>query len=95
MVALLLALSAVPAAQAAPWQRVTTPDGDSTDQVAHLRTRDGALHLAWSHPTGPNTEDLDRKGRVTLTIRSHRAVTVKASRDAYTGAKRKLKVRGG
>ena len=58
MVAVLLAMSAAPAAQAAPWQRVTTPDGASVDQVAHTRTRDGALHLAWHHPTGPNTEDL-------------------------------------
>jgi hypothetical protein len=45
-------------AQAAPWKRVTTPDGSSTDQVGLARTADGVLHVAWHHPTGPNTEDL-------------------------------------
>jgi hypothetical protein len=56
--AMLLTLATTASAQAAPWQRVTTPDGDSTDQVGHVRTRDGVLHLAWHHPTGPNTADL-------------------------------------
>jgi hypothetical protein len=37
---------------------VTTADGSSTDQVGLARTGDGVLHLAWHHPTGPNTEDL-------------------------------------
>jgi hypothetical protein len=45
-------------ASAAPWKRVTTPDGASTDQVGLARTADGVLHVAWHHPTGPNTEDL-------------------------------------
>jgi len=58
VIALLIAACAAPSASAAPWQRVTTPDGGSTDQVGLARTGDGALHLAWSHPTGPNTEDL-------------------------------------
>ena len=52
------AASAAPAAHAAPWKRVTTPDGASTDQVGLARTADGVLHVAWHHPTGPNTEDL-------------------------------------
>jgi hypothetical protein len=56
---LLAAVCAAPSAQAAPWKRVTTPDGGSTDQVALARTGDGVLHVVWSHPTGPNTEDLN------------------------------------
>ncbi len=57
-IAVLMAACAAPSASAAPWKRITTPDGASTDQVGLARTGDGALHLAWSHPTGPNTEDL-------------------------------------
>jgi hypothetical protein len=56
--AVLLTVCAASSASAAPWKRVTTPDGSSTDQVGHARTADGVLHLVWSHPTGPNTEDL-------------------------------------
>jgi hypothetical protein len=71
-VAVLIAACAAPSASAAPWKRVTTPDGGSTDQVGLARTGDGVLHLAWSHPTGPNTEDLNhtvisRRGRVGAT----------------------------
>ena len=52
-------LLAVPAtASAAGWKRVTTPDGASIDQVGLLRSADGALHVAWHHPSGPNSEDL-------------------------------------
>ena len=57
LTALLAAGAAAPAA-AAPWKRVTTPDGSGIDQVGYARTADGVLHLAWHHPTGPNTEDL-------------------------------------
>ncbi len=56
--AVLLTVCAASSASAAPWKRVTTPDGASTDQVGLTRTADGVLHLAWSRPTGPNTEDL-------------------------------------
>src|SRR4051794_13030823 len=56
---LLAAAAAAPSAQAAPWKRVTTPDGGSTDQVALARTGNGVLHVVWSHPTGSNTEDLN------------------------------------
>jgi hypothetical protein len=56
---LLAAAAATPTAHAAPWKRVTTPDGGSTDQVALARTGNGVLHVVWSHPTGPNTEDLN------------------------------------
>jgi hypothetical protein len=71
-IGVLLIACAAPSASAAPWKRVTTPDGASTDQVGLARTRDGALHLAWSHPTGPNTEDLNhtvisRGGRIGAT----------------------------
>lgn len=68
---LVVAFGAVPA-DAAPWQRVTTPDGSSTDQVGLVRSGDGVLHVAWHHPTGPNTEDLNhtvitRTGRIGVT----------------------------
>jgi hypothetical protein len=71
-IAVLIAACAAPSASAAPWKRITTPDGASTDQVGLARTGDGALHLAWSHPTGPNTEDLlhtviSRTGRIGAT----------------------------
>ena len=58
IVAVLLAGCGAAPAGAAPWKRVTTPDGSSTDQVGLARTADGVLHVAWHHPTGPNTEDL-------------------------------------
>ena len=57
-VAVIIAAAAAPAAQAAPWNRVTTPDGSSTDQVGLARTADGVLHVAWHHPTGPEHRDL-------------------------------------
>jgi hypothetical protein len=57
-VTVIIAAVAASAAQAAPWKRVTTPDGSSTDQVGLARTADGVLHVAWHHPTGPNTADL-------------------------------------
>jgi hypothetical protein len=57
-VAVLIAACTAPSAAAAPWKRVTTPDGASTDQVGLARTGDGVLHVVWSHPTSPNTEDL-------------------------------------
>jgi hypothetical protein len=58
LLVVLMATAAASTAQAAPWQRVTTPDGSSTDQVGLARTADGVLHVVWHHPTGPNTEDL-------------------------------------
>jgi hypothetical protein len=66
------ALAVAPTATAAPWARVTPEDGSGTDQVGFARTGDGVLHLAWSRPTGPNTEDLlhtviSRDGRVGAT----------------------------
>ena len=71
-IALLVTAFFASSASAAPWKRVTTPDGGSTDQVGLARTADGVLHLAWSHPTGPNTEDLNhtvitRAGRIGAT----------------------------
>jgi hypothetical protein len=44
-IAVLLAAFAASSASAAPWKRVTTPDGASTDQVGLARTGDGVLHL--------------------------------------------------
>src|SRR5687767_10413668 len=67
-----LAAGVTAPAHAAPWKRVTTPDGSSIDQVALARTGDGTLHLAWHRRTGPNTEDLlhtviARSGRIGAT----------------------------
>jgi hypothetical protein len=72
LTAVIAALGAAAPAHAAPWKRVTTEDGSGTDQVGLARTGDGALHLAWHHPTGPNSEDLlhtviSRNGRVGAT----------------------------
>ena len=69
---LLAVLTAAPTATAAPWKRVTSEDGSGIDQVGFARTGDGVLHLAWHHPTGPNTEDLlhtviSRQGRIGAT----------------------------
>ena len=58
VVVAIVAASMAPPAQAAPWKRVTTPDGASSDQVGLARSADGVLHVAWHRPTGPNTEDL-------------------------------------
>lgn len=58
LIAVIAALAAAPTATAAPWTRVTSEDGSGIDQVGLARTGDGTLHLAWHHPTGPNTEDL-------------------------------------
>jgi hypothetical protein len=71
-IAVLIPACAAPSASAAAWKRVTTPDGANTDQVGLARTADGVLHLAWSHPTGSNTEDLNhtvitRSGRIGAT----------------------------
>jgi hypothetical protein len=75
--AVLIAFCGAAPAGAAPWKRITTPDGSSVDQVGLARTGDGVLHVAWHHPTGPNTEDLNhtvitRAGRLgaTTTIQS-------------------------
>lgn len=70
--AVLVAVCCAAPAGAAPWERVTTADGSSTDQVGLARTGDGVLHVAWHHPTGPNTEDLrhtaiTRAGRIGAT----------------------------
>jgi hypothetical protein len=79
--ALLLTICAASSASAAPWKRVTTPDGSSTDQVAHARTADGVLHLVWSHPTGPNTEDLNH----TVIARSGRLGATNPVQTGWTG----------
>jgi hypothetical protein len=70
--AVLVAVCGAAPVSAAPWKRVTTPDGSSTDQVGLARTADGVLHVVWHHPTGPNTEDLNhtvitRAGRIGAT----------------------------
>lgn len=72
IVVVLITVCGAAPASAAPWKRLTTPDGSSTDQVGLARTGDGVLHVAWHHPTGPNTEDLNhtvitRAGRIGAT----------------------------
>jgi hypothetical protein len=72
IVAVLIAACGAAPASAAPWKRMTTPDGSSTDQVGLARTGDGVLHVVWHHRTGPNTEDLNhtviaRAGRIGAT----------------------------
>jgi len=71
-VAVAVAACVAPSAQAAGWRAVTTTDQTSIDQVGLLRTIDGALHVAWHRPTGPNTDDLlhtviARNGRIGAT----------------------------
>src|SRR6476469_7849445 len=56
--AVLAALAAAPTAKAATWKQLTSDGGANIDQVALLRTSDGALHVVWHRQTGPNTEDL-------------------------------------
>jgi hypothetical protein len=80
-IALLVAALAASSASAAPWKRVTTPDGASTDQVGLARTADGILHLAWSHPTGPNTEDLNH----TVILRNGRLGGTNPIQTGWTG----------
>ena len=72
VLAAVLAVGAAAPAYAAPWKRVTAENGSGIDQVGLARTGDGTLHLAWHHPTGPNTEDLlhtviGRDGRIGAT----------------------------
>lgn len=37
---------------------MTAENGTAIDQVGHVRTADGTLHLAWHHAVSPNAEDL-------------------------------------
>ena len=69
------------AAGAAPWKPVTTQDGSSTDQVGLARTADGVLHVVWSHPTGPNTEDLNH----TVIARNGRLGSTNPVQTGWTG----------
>lgn len=78
--ALLAVCGAVPAS-GAPWKRITTPDGSSTDQVGLARSGDGVLHVAWHHPTGPNTEDLNH----TVITRAGRIGTTRPIQSGWTG----------
>lgn len=88
-IALLATALAATSASAAPWKRVTTPGGatpaqiglGSSDQVALARTADGVLHLVWSHPTTPNTEDL----RHTVLLRNGRLGATSVIESGWTG----------
>jgi hypothetical protein len=56
--AVLAALAAAPTAKAATWKQLTSDGGANIDQVALLRTGDGALHVVWHKRSGPITDDL-------------------------------------
>lgn len=81
IVAVAIAVCGAAPAGAARWQRVTTPDGASSDQVGLARTGDGALHVAWHRQTGPNAEDL----RHTLITRAGRIGATTAIQSGWTG----------
>ena len=88
-IAVLVTAFAASSASAAPWKRVTTPGGATpaeiglagSDQVAHARTADGVLHLVWSHPTTPNTEDLKH----TVVLRNGRLGPTNVIESGWTG----------
>ena len=46
-VALLISLSLASNADAATWQQVTASGGSNIEEVSHVRTADGVLHVAW------------------------------------------------
>ena len=50
-------LASAGAAHGATWKRVTALDGNTTEQIALVRSN-GDLYMAWRHRSGPNTEDL-------------------------------------
>ena len=77
-IAFAIAVLRRPAASAAPWKRVTSPDGASTDQVGLARTGDGVLHLAWSHPTGPEHRGPPSHGDLPRAARSGRPARSRA-----------------
>ena len=79
-IAVLITAFAASSASAAPWKRVTTPDG-SGDQVGVARTADGVLHLVWSLSTGPNTEDLNH----TVLLRNGRLGGTNPVQTGWTG----------
>ena len=96
-IAVLVAASAASSASAAPWKRVTTPDGASTDQVGLARTGDGldagqAVKGARVR-AGGKSGTTDGKGRVTLSLKSRRPVRARATHAGYTAAAKRLAVR--
>jgi hypothetical protein len=55
---LLAGLTLAAPAVAAPWSRVTTPDGTSADQVGLAYNRDASTSVAWTRRTTPATQSL-------------------------------------
>jgi hypothetical protein len=78
----LLAAVAAPTAHAAPWKRVTIPDGGSTDPVKGAKVK-----------VAGKSGTTDSRGRVTLTVKARRKLAVRASRSGYAGASRRVGVR--
>jgi hypothetical protein len=60
-----LALVAVPTAEAraATWRQITASGGASIDQVGHVRTSDGVLHVAWHKDGDLFHTAIGRRGR--------------------------------
>lgn len=60
LAAFALAVAGAAPAVAASWHRVTPAGGDNSDEVAMLRTADGALHLAWvqDNAADPTLQDI-------------------------------------
>jgi hypothetical protein len=67
--------------------------GDKTEVRFTVRDAGAAVKGAKVKAAG-KSGTTDRKGRVTLTLKSRRAVTAKATRSGYTAAKKRLGVRG-
>jgi hypothetical protein len=55
---LLAGLALAAPAVAAPWSRVTTPDGTSADQVGLAYNTDASTSVAWTRRTSPTTQSL-------------------------------------
>ncbi len=55
---LLAGLTLAAPAAAAPWARVTTPDGTSAEQVGLAYNRDASTSVAWTRRTTPSTQSL-------------------------------------
>ena len=67
ILALVLALVAPSAADAAPWRQVTASGGASIDQVGLVRTSNGVLHVAWHKDGDLQHTAIGSNGRIGAT----------------------------
>ena len=72
LVIALVVLLVAPAAEAAPWKRITTPDLTNIDQAGLARTADGVLHLAWSRLVTGDPQNVTEDLRHTAIARNGR-----------------------